>query len=65
MSKEHNVMYSFIQIPSVLFADASNSLFTKTFECLFIEGLYMSNVLRWKAFVRSFRRLCHFEPIKL
>lgn len=63
MSKEHNDTYSIIGI-SLLFADASNSLLTNTWECLLIELLYISKFFKWKAFTSSLRRLCHFEPVK-
>lgn len=64
MSKEHNVTYSAIDT-SRLFADASNSLSANTRECLFIGSRYISNVLKWKVLVRSLRRACHFEPLKM
>lgn len=62
MSKEHNVTYSVMEISLLLAEDASNSFFANTRECLFMEGLYMSNVLKWNVLVSSFRRFCHFEP---
>lgn len=61
MSKEHNVTYFLTEI-SLLLADASSSFFTNTREFLFMAPLYMSNVFKWNVCVRSFRRLCHFEP---
>lgn len=64
MSKEHKVTYSAIDT-SLLFAEASNSFLTNIRECLLIEGVYISSVLKWKVLVRSFRRVCHFEPVKI
>lgn len=45
MSKEHNVMYS-IMLISLLVSDNADNFSANTCECLFIEGLYMCNVLK-------------------
>lgn len=45
MSKEHNVTYFIIEI-SLSFSDASNSFCANTRECLLIDKLYISNVLK-------------------
>lgn len=64
MSKEYNVTYFITFEIFSLFADASNSFFANTRECLFMELLYISSVLEWKLLAKSFRRCFHFVPDK-